>query len=119
MLVVAGIRLALCPQSRTARLLGEAHPVHASHSLESGACDEARRVGRAVERVAAVLAWRPVCLPQAVAVAWMLRRRGIDCVTHLGITNAKPSSAHAWVTVGDAVVQGAPIDHVTELAMFV
>jgi hypothetical protein len=119
MLTVASVRIAWHAESRTARLLGEARSVGAPSLGSTGTFDEARRLGRAVERVAAVLPWQPVCLQRALAVGWMLRRRGIDYETHLGITDAQPPSAHAWVTVDGGVVQGAPIDDVTELARFV
>lgn len=75
-------------------------------------------MGRAVERVARVLPWRPKCLPQAIATRWMLRRRGISSVGHLGVTDTQPMAAHAWVTVSGAVVQGGPVAHATEVAQF-
>jgi hypothetical protein len=68
--------------------------------------------------MAAVLPWHPVCLPRAVAATSMLRRRRIECRAHLGVRGDKPPEAHAWVTVGGVIVQGAPIDGVTELASF-
>jgi hypothetical protein len=119
MLSVASARVAWRPRSRTARVLGDPRPATARDSLPAGACAEAWRVGRAVDRVAAALPWHPLCLPRAAAAAWMLRRRKIDCEAHLGIIDTKPPSAHAWVTVGGVVVQGGPTEHVTELALFV
>jgi hypothetical protein len=116
-LATASVRLLLNPNTRTASLLGEVKP--AAHDPAAGApSEEILRIGRAVERVAAVLPWHPVCLPRAVAVASMLRRRGVDCRAHLGVTSTDPPEAHAWVTVGEVVVQGGPVDHVTELASF-
>lgn len=119
MLILASLRIAVRPQSRTAQLLGQAGRANGSPVPSPVARTEAWRVGRAVERIAPTLLWHPLCLTQAVAVAWMLRRRGIECQAHLGVTEAKPRIAHAWVTVGGEIVQGAPIDHVTELAVFV
>lgn len=75
-------------------------------------------VGRAVTRVARRLPWHPACLPQAVATRAMLRRRGIECVSHVGVVRTEPFQAHAWVTVNGCVVQGSPITHATELARF-
>jgi hypothetical protein len=116
-LAAASVRLLLNPNTRTASLLGDVKP--AAQDAAAGApSEEILRIGRAVERVAAVLPWHPVCLPRAVAVASMLRRRGVDCRAHLGVTSTDPPEAHAWVTVGEVVVQGGPVDHVTELASF-
>lgn len=119
MLGAASVRLLWRPQNRTAALLGRARSPGDASPLDQRASAEALRIGRAVERVAAVLPWHPVCLPRAVATASMLRRRGIDCSAHLGVSSTTPPEAHAWVTVGNAVVQGAPVNHVTELASFV
>lgn len=75
-------------------------------------------MGRAVERVARVLPWQPACLPQAIATKAMLRWRGIRSESHLGIVREGTVGAHAWTTVGGTVVQGGPVSHVTELALF-
>lgn len=119
MLTAASLRLLWHADSKTAFLLGETYAPVAPASSSVGASAEAMLIGRAVDRVAAALPWHPVCLPRAVAVASMLRRRGIDCRAHLGVTSTAPPQAHAWVTVGGTIVQGGPIDHVTELASFV
>jgi hypothetical protein len=118
MLIAASLRLLWHPPTRTSSLLGTVRP---SAGLGPGPADvspDIMRIGRAVERVATVLPWHPVCLPRAMAVASMLRRRGVECRAHLGLTSTAPPEAHAWVTVGDVVVQGGPVDHVTELASF-
>jgi len=117
-LTLASLRLRLRPQSDTSGLLGSALPPSSPSAPPGEPSSEAIRIGRAVERMAAVLPWHPVCLPRAVAVASMLRRRRIECRAHLGVRGDKPPEAHAWVTVGDVIVQGAPIDGVTELASF-
>jgi hypothetical protein len=99
---------------RVIRLLGR--PVPAASAPAGGtAGEEAVRVGRAVERIAAVLPWHPVCLPQAIAARAMLRRRRIESLAHLGMRTDEPTEAHAWVTVGRTVVQGAPISEVVPL----
>ena len=118
MLTIANLRLSRHPRSKTSALLGEARPADGLEPVGSDVSEETMRIGRAVERVAAVLPWRPVCLPRALAVASMLRRRGVECRAHLGVTSTAPPEAHAWVTVGGVVVQGAPVNHVTELASF-
>ena len=117
LLTVSTLAVKLLPAPRVTRLLGQTSGEGASDQTAESA-KRARRVGWTVERVAGVLPWHPVCLPQAVAARWMLRRRGIACVSHLGITNARPLTAHAWVTVGDVVVQGGSVAGIPELAIF-
>lgn len=93
----------------------------ASSSLEASAFDQsapdspAAGVGRAVERVARLLPWRPRCLPQAIATRRMLTRRLIPSRGHLGVVGTAPLETHAWVTVDGAVVQGGPLGQVSEL----
>lgn len=117
-LTLTSLRIAWTPEARSTGLLGRPRRVSSGEDASTGASPEAWRIGGAVERVAAVLPWHPVCLPRAVAATSMLRRRGISCEAHLGVIETNPPRAHAWVTVGGVVVQGAPIDSVTELAAF-
>jgi hypothetical protein len=118
-LVLTGASLAvrLAGSSRTTRLLGLPS---AAHQAEKGAAPgpPVKRVGTAVERVSRALPWRPACLPQAIATRAMLRRRGVSCESHLGVTESNPVTAHAWITVGGTVVQGGPVGHVKEFAAF-
>jgi hypothetical protein len=115
-LTLASLALRVLPRGTAHRLLGRAQPVR---DAPPGAADaRARLVGRAVERVARVLPWRPSCLPQAVATRAMLRRRGIPCEGHVGIVSRAPLGAHAWVTVHGRVVQGGPVRDATEVAAF-
>lgn len=95
----------------------------------------ARKVARVVRRVARHVPFRAVCLPQAMAAQWMLRRRGISSRLFFGARRPlRPATAppeerpasgmdfHAWLTVGDACVLGGaerdtyvalpPFDHV-------
>jgi hypothetical protein len=113
----AGVALRLLPSRRMTLLLGRVRsPDECAVVGVPGA--DAQWVGIAVERVAAVLPWHPVCLPQAVATRWMLARRGIPSETHLGVMATAPFAAHAWVTVNGTVVQGAPVADATPLAAF-
>lgn len=67
-------------------------------------------VSWAVQATARHVPLRFVCLPQAIAAKWMLRRRGLPSTLYLGVTPDKKSpellSAHAWLRVGDKVVTG-------------
>lgn len=116
-LTVTSLAVRFLPSATTTRLLGRPSPALIEQQrLAPGA--RASRVGRAVERVASVLPWRPLCLPQALAVRAMLLRRRIPCRCHLGVVQTSPMSAHAWVTVAGSVVQGGPVGHATEVASF-
>jgi hypothetical protein len=114
-LMAASVALRAAPRGRASRLLGRPRRGERGGG-ETGAGagagevnPRARGVGRAVERVAAVLPWRPSCLPQAVATRAMLMRRGIACEAHLGIISTAPLEAHAWVTVAGHVVTGGRV----------
>ena len=116
-LAVAQVAIRVLPASRVSRLMGRPFPAH-PRAPAAPPPAAVRRVGVAVHRVARVLPWRPTCLPQAVATAAMLRRRGVAAWSHLGITATAPLEAHAWVTVNGHVVIGGPVAHATEVAAF-
>ena len=67
-----------------------------------------RKVGRIVARVADLAPVKAVCLPQAMAAQWMLRRRGIASRLFYGFR--RPPGAdlqlHAWLTAGGEGVVG-------------
>ena len=57
-------------------------------------------VALAVRRSSAYLPLRPACLPQSLAVAWMLARRGIDAELRFGVgSTGETIRAHAWVQI--------------------
>ena len=116
-LAFASVAVRVLPGGRVTSLLGTVLTTEPPPPAAAGGDARARGVGRMVERVAARLPWQPKCLPQAIATRAMLRRRGIACESHLGIVSTRPLAAHAWVTVGGAVVQGGPVT-ATELAAF-
>ena len=115
MLTLASLAVRWLPRRRLVRLLGLAEAPGDGH--RPGAPAKARKIGHVVERVAARLPWKPVCLPQALATLLMLRWRGIACQAHLGIVSTRPFDAHAWVSVGGTVVQGGSTNHATEVAI--
>lgn len=73
------------------------------------------RVIRTVCKLVAKWGNRPVswavCLPQALAAHWMLRRRGIPSVIRFGVQRQSEGNlaAHAWLYAGGAVVLGAGV----------
>jgi hypothetical protein len=115
-LTAGSVAKGVLPGERIARLLGKAAPPEPCEAGPPGA--EAALVGYAVSRVARLLPWHPTCLPQALAARMMLRRRGVACVSHLGVFQTQPVKAHAWVTVNGRVVQGGPVRHIAEVARF-
>jgi hypothetical protein len=78
---------------------------------QSKARDEAsRRVSIAVRQAAVRLPGSYMCLPQAMAVQWMLRRRRIASAlvfgAHGGGNRSTPLELHAWVEIGGQIVIG-------------
>lgn len=70
--------------------------------------DLALRISWAVQSVAAHVPLGFVCLPQAIAAKWMLRRRRLASTLYLGV--ARPDeikfTAHAWLRAGDKILTG-------------
>ncbi|MGH7503205.1 MAG: lasso peptide biosynthesis B2 protein [Longimicrobiales bacterium] len=109
LLAAAGLLIRLRTFARLARKLG-AHMSETPRQVDRSEIARARRIRWAVSAAAKRLPWKPVCLPQAVAATWMLRRRGIHSTLYLGVDRATGFDAHAWVRVGRVIVTGAP-DH--------
>jgi hypothetical protein len=67
-----------------------------------------QRVGWAVQAVSVHAPLGFVCLPQAMAAKWMLRRRGLVSTLYLGLRNGETAglSAHAWLRSGDSILTG-------------
>lgn len=66
-------------------------------------------LARKVERAARILPFSTKCLPRAVTLQWMLKRRGI--AAHLVIamqkgTKHSPHLYHAWVEMGGEMLIG-------------
>ena len=70
-----------------------------------------RRVGRIVRKVARRAPFRALCLPQAMAAQWMLRRRGVRSRIVFGArrrgTPGRALEFHAWLIVAGECVLGA------------
>lgn len=69
-----------------------------------------RTISRSVADAARKLPGEYVCLPRAMAVQWMLRRRGLASAIVFGVappqTGGKPFALHAWVEVGGHIIIG-------------
>ena len=62
-----------------------------------------RAVGWMVRRVARRLPFQALCLPQAMAAQWMLRRRGVPGRLRVGVRRSSPERPleyQVWLTVG-------------------
>ena len=70
--------------------------------------DLAEHVSWAVQTVAAHVPLGFVCLPQAIAAKWMLRRRHMASTLYLGVTRPAEVkfTAHAWLRAGDKILTG-------------
>ena len=81
----------------------------------------ALRVAWAVQAVVRHVPLGFVCLPQAMAAKWMLRRRRLPSTLYLGLQRQdEPKlTAHAWLRVGDRILTGRAesLDH-TVIATF-
>ncbi len=77
----------------------------------------ALKVSWAVQSVAAHVPLGFVCLPQAIAAKWMLRRRRLATTLYLGVATPERTklTAHAWLRAGDKILTGreASLQHTT------
>lgn len=102
MLGSARLALTVVPFRVLARRRGEVRG-----ATVTGERGKVRRVRHGLDRVTPWLPFHCSCLTRALAGRWMLRRRGVPSVLHVGVAKPGPSvSAHAWLTVGELVVCG-------------
>lgn len=105
----ARLLIRIVPFRRLAPRLGRAQAESATlltADAQRLALDIAWAVGAATRHAP----FRFVCLPQAVAAKWMLRRRGIGNTLYLGIAAGRETesamTAHAWLRSGDKIITG-------------
>jgi hypothetical protein len=67
-----------------------------------------QRISWAVQAVERHAPLAFVCLPQAMAAKWMLRRRGLQSTLYLGLRHGEKAglAAHAWLRVGGRILTG-------------
>lgn len=72
--------------------------------------DRARRLAAQVDRAAWRLPFASKCLPRAVALSWMLRRRRLAHALVLAVRPLQERGGsddlHAWIECGEAVILG-------------
>lgn len=70
----------------------------------------AHRLAQVVERAAARLPGESKCLPRAIALQWLLRRRRLGGMLTIGVRAGQArghlNDLHAWVARGDEVLIG-------------
>lgn len=112
-LLVAGVRL-----GRWRHLLG---PVATAAQARS-ASDGDRLLAKAVERASLYLPGQTKCLPQAMALHWMLRRRDRPAQLVIAVlpdaARGGVDDLHAWVACGDEILIGALDQPFQALARF-
>ena len=101
--------VAMAPFERWRRSLGFEVGTPASAG-RGPAASEARRLASQVERAAARMPFSTKCLPRAMALSWLLRRKGIGHTVVFAIRppdlRNSPDALHAWVEVAGAKVLG-------------
>ncbi|HEY4087304.1 MAG TPA: lasso peptide biosynthesis B2 protein [Bryobacteraceae bacterium] len=76
-------------------------------------------IGAMLARVARHTWWRSMCLEQALAGRWMLRRRGIPSTMYVGMAKRDGNFiAHAWLVGEGRTVTGASAENYATLAAF-
>lgn len=125
-LLAARLGLVFVPFPKLARRLGRFVPPDEARRLTApSTAPQARAatdIGWAVTRAARYVPFKAVCLPQAMAAQWMLRRRDISSVMHFGASRGeeKPLDAHAWLDAAGIEVTGYPVaSRFAEIACFV
>ena len=104
-LTFAHLTVTLVPLGRWRNMLGA--------STEADPDDRARRARQlagAVDRAADRLPFTTKCLPRAVALSWLLRRRGMHHALVIAVRpphlRDAPDALHAWVEIGGAKIIG-------------
>ena len=110
LLGVARLGVLILPFRLLAKSLGN-HMKEDQTSLLPADLKLSRMVGGAVRSAANYTPWGSVCLPQAVAAKWMLKRRNIPGTVYLGVmkdkTKPEKLAAHAWLRCGHIIITGA------------
>ncbi len=124
MLGVARLAVLLLPFKWLAVFLGKKKAkTDEEENVSTSSVSLARNIGKTVSSAASHTPWASLCLPQAVAALWMLKRRGIAGVLYLGVakheSDPEKLPAHAWLCYGGVILIGAAdYEKYTVVAMF-
>ncbi|MDR7100880.1 lasso peptide biosynthesis B2 protein [Croceicoccus sp. BE223] len=115
-LALARLLIRFVPFARWSRWLGESGPVPTSPASENAADPGTASLPATVRACVAAVrraSWRlpaSLCLPQAMALQWMLARRGADSAVIIGFlplgARNSPDALHAWVELGGVTILG-------------
>lgn len=109
-LLLAQAVLRLGGFSRACRVLGLGSGSRYEEAPDDLVLAKAREVAAGMMRAGDILSTPADCLPQSLAAAAMLRRRGIRPRLHLGVAKSQSDAtqlyAHAWLSVGSFIVTG-------------
>ena len=112
LLGIARLAVLALPFKRLAVSLGR-HMNEADAQISTTDLNRARQVGQAVRSAVNYTPWESVCLPQAVAAQWMLKRRHIAGTLYLGMakdeTRPEKLAAHAWLRCGGLILTGGAV----------
>ena len=111
-LILARLLIAQIAFGRWRRWLGTpVAPQADNQALQLDANLAPRRLARAVTRACGRLPGETRCLARAMALHWMLRRRALGGVLHIGVlpdhTRGGLDDLHAWVALAGEVLIGA------------
>jgi hypothetical protein len=93
---------------RTLRLLSHLSKFANTKKHKELELREIERLGALVSRLAELPVIRASCLPQALTLWFLLRRRSVDAQLQLGAAAVGPFVAHSWVEVEGRPVAQAP-----------
>ena len=109
-LSIARLAVAFVAFERWRGTLGSTAGARGSMPTSKAAAEDARRVARIVERAAQRLPFDTKCLPRAMALSWLLRRKAIgdSVVFAVRPTDLRNSTdvLHAWVEIDGSKIIG-------------
>lgn len=124
LLLLARLLVGLAPFSLWQRSLGRTVAPNAAEpaAITPDQRLRARRAARAVMRATDLLPGETKCLPRAMALRWMLRRRSIAARLLIGVLPASQRGAaddlHAWVVAGaETIIGELPYRHKSLIAL--
>lgn len=110
LLGIARLAILTLPFKWLAVSLGR-HMNESGTQISASDVHHARMIGQAIRSATNNTPWESVCLPQAVAAQWMLKRRNIAATLYMGVAKDEAKTeklaAHAWLRCGDIILIGA------------
>lgn len=106
-LACARLVIVLVPFRHVAALLGTPQLESSARPSTGEETGRINQVRWSITVAARHVPWEAVCLPQAMAGKWMLKRRGVISTLYLGVKRSEARmQAHAWLRAGETIVTG-------------